>query len=81
MLFLQKYDFRVDYIPGKDMIVADALSRAQLSDVTPELTESEIKSYIHSIISNKPISDRKLEGIKKETEQDTALKMVTNYIN
>jgi hypothetical protein len=80
MLFLQKYDFRVDYIPGKDMIIADALSRAQSSDVTPELTENEIKSYIHSIIINKPISDRKLESIKKETEKDTALKMVTNYI-
>jgi hypothetical protein len=29
MLFLEKYDFRVDYIPGKDMIIAEALSRAQ----------------------------------------------------
>ena len=37
LLRLQKYDFKMNYIAGSKLIVADALSRAPLRDDTPEI--------------------------------------------
>ena len=35
-LRLQKYDFELEYAPGKTMLVSDALSRSYLNDIKPE---------------------------------------------
>ena len=42
MLYLQRYDFKIQFIPGKQVIVADALSRSALPDTTTELTNAEL---------------------------------------
>ena len=44
IMFLQKYSFIVEYVPGKQMIRSDTMSRAALTDNRTELTESDIKS-------------------------------------
>ena len=35
LLWLQRYNFTLVYKPGSQMLIADALSRAQLSEQTP----------------------------------------------
>ena len=80
MLYLQRYDFTVNYIPGKQMIVADTLSRAPLKSTEPELSKIEINSHIHSVKSQLPISERKLEQISVETKKDPTLRQIVEYI-
>ena len=49
MFYLQIYDFKIQFIPGKQVIAADALSRSALPDSTAELTNAELESHIHLI--------------------------------
>ena len=41
MVYLERYDFKIQFIPGKNIIVADALSKSVQPDTTPELTSAE----------------------------------------
>ena len=55
-LCLQKYDFDFQYVPGKQLHVADTLSRAYLREATPEISVQGMAYHIHSVISSLPIS-------------------------
>ena len=61
LLRLQKYQFSMNYTPGKDMVVADTLSRAYLTGTSaPEIDPSDMTRYVHFVLSSLPISDTKL---------------------
>ena len=82
MLRLQKYTLDVSYTPGKYMHTADALSRAYLQTTcSGDLSgEEEIKVYIDSIITNLPVSDRKIQEIRQETKRDEQLQQLKKSI-
>lgn len=78
LLQLQKYDFNVNYIPGKDLILSDTLSRAPSGIDTSEINEEEITAQINTIVSSLPVSTCRMNQIKEETNQDpTMLKLIT----
>ena len=52
------------------MILAGALSQASISGAVSELTDKELNSYFHGIISSLPISQQKLNQIADETAKD-----------
>ena len=80
LLRLQKYQFTTNYIPGKDMVVTDTLSRAYLSNTsTPEIDTSDMTRYVRFLISNLPISDDKLLQFQRETSRDPALEKLRGY--
>ncbi len=55
---LQKYDFDITYVPGKEMLLADALSRAYLENTAQEgSVEKEIESV--NMIQYLPISEER----------------------
>ena len=58
-MFLQKYNFVVNYVPGKDLICSDTLTRAQLKQQTPEMPKTEINFQAHSVMSTFSISSEK----------------------
>lgn len=78
LLRLMKYELKVSYVPGKELFVADALSRAFLKDRVKD--DPEIKFVIHSIIRNLPMSDEKKKLFKVNTQEDEHLKLVSEYI-
>ena len=49
LLRLQPYMFTFKFVPGKDIPVADTLSRAFLDDFCPEIPESELNCFVHMI--------------------------------
>ena len=81
MLQLQRYDFSIIHRPGKDIPVADTLSRKSLHDADNSLKEG-MDVQVHMVYSNLPISDAKLDQIKTETDKDPQLiqlrKTITN---
>ena len=79
ILRLQKYRFDLDFVPGKDMNVSDALSRAHLKDATSKIPKSEMELYIHSIVSNLPISEQRWKQLQFETAEDSTLQLLKNY--
>ena len=79
LLRLQHYDFDFNYLPGSKIVVSDCLSRAHLDELKPEIPENELSQHVHSVISNFPMTDAKLEEFKTETENDSALRTVKKY--
>ena len=78
-LQLQRYDFTIVHRPGKDIPVADTLSRKSLSDQDESLREG-MDMQVHMLYSNLPVSDAKLEEIKAETDKDTQLQQLKRTI-
>ena len=77
---LQKYNFDVNYTPGKLMHVSDALSRNPLDDCEPELSEEELELNIYNVISALPVSDSKLKKLQFETAKDSTLQKFMHYV-
>lgn len=64
------------------MHTADALSRG--TDMSTKLTKSaqeeDLKVYVDSVIKSLPISDRKLQMIREETQNDPKLQLLAEVI-
>ena len=77
MMHLQRYDITVSYERGKNMFLADLLSRAYLpKNSEPEGEELEsvnMASYV-------PISDQRLEEIRLATQNDESLQVLMKVI-
>ena len=69
-LRLQKYDFELEYAPGKTMLVSDTLSRSYLNAIKPEFDESTLIRHVHFILLNLPISPSRLDQFRLETQKD-----------
>lgn len=72
MLRIQKYDLDVIYVPGRDMLLADTLSRAYLPESTP--VEAELETV--NMVQHLPISSDRLHDIRSATEKDTTLQLL-----
>ena len=80
LMRLQKYQVNVQYKPGKEMHIADALSRAYLPVTSSP--DKEIEAQVHMVISNLPVSNEKLEEFRKETTNDVTLtKLIETVLN
>ena len=82
LLSLQKYDFTLNYKPGKTrMVIPDELSRAVLalfSDDNPR--EQDVQIMINTIFENLPVSNDKLNTIKAESASDSELSILIKYL-
>lgn len=72
ILQLQGYAFTIIHRPGKDIPVADTLSRKSLSDQDDSLKEG-MDIQVHTVYSSLPVSDTKLNEIRAETAKDAQL--------
>lgn len=72
ILQLQRYDFTITHKPGKDIPLADALSRKSLPDMDNSLREG-MDLHIHTVYNSLPVSDTKLKEIQTETDKDKQL--------
>ena len=81
LLQLQKYTFTLMYKPGKDMILADTLSRAYVN-ANPESgdLEEDLICVVNLIVSNLPVSNPKLQVIRNATEQDSTMMKLKDTI-
>ncbi|XP_029633899.1 uncharacterized protein LOC115209599 [Octopus sinensis] len=73
-LRLQTYDYDIRYKPGKDLILADALSRLSSHD-KQEMEGLSIK--VHHIIN---VTTTKLAEIKEDTRKDEELQLFTQMV-
>lgn len=79
LIQLQKYDFKVIYKPGKDLFIADALSRAFL---TTQKTENNFATEYEICIIDMPytMTDKKCNEIIKATSDDKNLQLLNKFI-
>ena len=70
IMTIQKYPITVKYRPGKELIIADTLSRAYLPEEASDICAEEFEV---NIVYTLPISESKLETFKDETAKDPSL--------
>lgn len=75
LLQIQKYDIELKYKPEreKQLIIADALSRAYINDQTGENFDNEIQAQVCLIVSELNVTKEKLNEITSETLKDQEL--------
>lgn len=78
LLRLQRYSFKLTHVPGKELVIADALSRAPLPEDPVSTTDIDQVHLMVSVIVH--ASQSRLDDIRKATESDPELKAVQQYI-
>mgnify|MGYP002804036120 FL=1 len=75
---LQRYNVTVKYKPGKEIPVADTLSRSgpREEDSSDDL---DLESYVESVMKDMSVSDDKLM-IHNATENDVELRELRQYV-
>jgi hypothetical protein len=77
VLRLMKYDVLIKYLPGKQLYIADTLSRAPLGDVIEE--NEEMKCIVHTLTKYLPMSDARKSEFVMETKNDQVLSKIAKY--
>lgn len=73
LLRLQRYDYSIQYRPGKDMVLADSLSRLKLSTEHDEINLDLQVCFVQ-------FSQQKLQEIKTATREDQELQQLLSLI-
>ena len=76
-----RYDFTISHIPGKDLTIADALSRAPSSTATSDdqSLQREVDAYVQTAMASLPATEGRLEEIKYEQEKDEVCQLLKKY--
>lgn len=82
LLKLQKYQFDLVYKRGKELYVADTLSRSfnENDSVEIDLDSENIEAHINIVISNINATKQQIQNITKSTKEDEELQLVKKYI-
>ena len=80
MLGIQKYDLEIIYTPGKNLVIADTLSRLYLPlPPGPTSTEDDVEIHVCAVISNLMVTTEKWKEIANKTQKDDTAKSDTEY--
>lgn len=80
-LRLMRFRYKVVHVPGKDLRIADALSRAPSTppDKRDRELEHESTAFISAIMQNLPATDRRLEEIRAHQAEDDVCRSLKKY--
>lgn len=76
---LMRYSFEIKYTPGKNLIIADTLSRGPLKTEESQELAEEITAYVQSIIAGFPSTDERLVEILKGQQEDPVCCELAKY--
>jgi hypothetical protein len=80
LLQLQRYTLKVRYVPGSQLPIADAFSRAYLTNEPMDGSPPLDAVMVHSLASTSPVSAIKWQAIKRATGEDPTLKKIRRHI-
>ena len=79
LLRLQQCNFSLKYKPGKELVIADTLSRAYTSD-SDSTMEEDVRQHVLTVVENIPVEASRLQSIKTTTARDEDLCQLQNII-
>ena len=79
-LRMMRFQFTISHVPGKDLIVADTLSRAPSADPTTDeqSLQQEATAYVSAMMQSLPATERLLE-IQELQAEDVIFQKITEY--
>ena len=81
LIRLMRFNFTVRHVPGKELVIADALSRNPAPRRADEAELSEqVTSHVDAVVSNLPITTARMDALRAATVHDPDLQQVIGYI-
>ena len=79
---LMRYCFTISHVPGKNLIIADALSRESLSDVdlSDDDFNAEVETYLNTVRQTLPALEKQLMTIQHQQEGDEICQNVAGHL-
>ncbi len=81
LMRLMRYKTVAEYVPGKTLVIADALSRSPQA-YTKEVTDThcDVACHVAAVMEGIPASPTKMDCLRKATSTDCELQTVITYI-
>lgn len=80
LMRLRGFSLHAENVPGKHLIVPDALSRSPIGRPNQSDTfAEEVQCYVDSLENSRPLTDKLLEQIQKATGDDSILQKAINH--
>ena len=78
-----RFHYTIVHILGKELSMADALSRAALADITPQdkKLQEDVYLYVNQVIESLPLTDVRREEIRKHHEEDEVCSQIKQFYN
>ena len=78
---LMRFTYTISYVPGKQLTIADALSRAPvtLSSTDDDKFCAEIDAYVNLTIQSIPTTQSRLKAIKAAQAEDEVCQKLSHY--
>ena len=69
---MMQLKFTISHIPGKNLLLADALSRAPISEVVNKdlFLQQGTAAYVITVVQSLPATEKQLERIQRHQEED-----------
>ena len=76
-----RYQFSISHVPGKDLHIADTLSRAPTSPNTPTNDHfcQQVDNFVHLVMESLPITEERLLQISRMQNEDTVCQELKQY--
>ena len=80
-LRLMHFKFSISHVPGKNLTIGDALSRAPVTQPSDEekAHHNDIEAFVHWIIQGIPASDKKPNQIRQCQKTDSVCRQIAAY--
>ncbi|UYV65228.1 K02A2.6-like [Cordylochernes scorpioides] len=78
-LRMMRYSYSIHHTPGKDIVVADALSRSPIKISHEKDLENEICSFVQQITSCPPFKDENMKEIWKYQNEERECREIKDY--
>ena len=75
-----RYHFTISHVQGKNLVVADTLSRApEPGRSVQDSLETEVEAYVDATFSSIPATERRMEEIRQHQEEDPIIRQLKVY--
>ena len=67
-----RFTYSITYIPGKNLTVADTLSRAPvlMSSANDDEVRAEVETFVRAVMQSLPATEQRLEEIRQAQDED-----------
>jgi transposase InsO family protein len=80
LMRMARFNAVVRYVPGKDLLIADCLSRSPLPFNPGDVEAAEeVDAHVDMLRASWPISDRRLQSLRQATDADADLQRVIKF--
>ena len=78
---MMRFQFTIVHIPGKELVIADALSRSPLKHFckTDKNLQADCDAYVNLILNNLPATDKHLKQLQQAQDCDKRKMRLANY--